>query len=74
VGVEDFYKTCDGIRSKDAKIVCEPGPMKDRGNGDRVYRRPQRYRIRDAESQIDGASRIATALDLIYDRFVFHSS
>ncbi len=28
IGVDDIYKTCDQLRSKGAKIVREPGPMK----------------------------------------------
>ena len=28
IGVEDIYKTCEELRSKGAKVVREPGPMK----------------------------------------------
>ena len=28
IGVEDIYQTCEELRSKGAKIVREPGPMK----------------------------------------------
>jgi lactoylglutathione lyase len=30
-GVEDIHKTCEELRSKGAKVVREPGPMKHGG-------------------------------------------
>ncbi len=31
LGVEDIHKTCEELRSKGAKVVREPGPMKHGG-------------------------------------------
>jgi hypothetical protein len=40
-GVEDIHKTCEELRSKGAKVVREPGPMKHGGNRYRIQRRSQ---------------------------------
>ncbi len=31
LGAEDIHKTCEELRSKGAKVVREPGPMKHGG-------------------------------------------
>jgi lactoylglutathione lyase len=41
LGLEDIHKTCEELRSKGAKVVREPGPMKHGGNGYRIHRRSQ---------------------------------
>jgi len=45
LGVEDIYKTCETLRSKDAKIVREPGPMKHGGSVIAFIEDPNGYKI-----------------------------
>ena len=45
LGVEDIYKTCDGLRHKGAKIIREPGPMKHSGTEIAFIEDPDGYKI-----------------------------
>ena len=45
LGVADIYKTCDELRSKRAKIVREPGPMKHGGSEIAFIEDPNGYKI-----------------------------
>lgn len=45
LGVEDIYKTCDDLRTKGAKIVREPGPMKHGGTEIAFIEDPNGYKI-----------------------------
>ena len=45
VGVEDIYKTCAELKSKGAKIVREPGPMKHGGTEIAFIEDPNGYKI-----------------------------
>jgi lactoylglutathione lyase len=45
VGVEDIYKTCADLRSRGAKIVREPGPMKHGGSEIAFIEDPNGYKI-----------------------------
>ncbi|MFQ5850465.1 MAG: lactoylglutathione lyase [Candidatus Binatia bacterium] len=45
VGVEDIYQTCQALRSKGAKIVREPGPMKHGGSEIAFIEDPNGYKI-----------------------------
>jgi len=45
LGVADIYKTCDELRSKGAKIVREPGPMKHGGSEIAFIEDPNGYKI-----------------------------
>ena len=45
LGVADIYKTCDLMRSKGAKIVREPGPMKHGATEIAFVEDPDGYKI-----------------------------
>ena len=45
LGVADIYKTCAELRSKGAKIVREPGPMKHGGSEIAFIEDPNGYKI-----------------------------
>jgi lactoylglutathione lyase len=45
LGVDDIYATCDALRTKGAKIVREPGPMKHGGSEIAFIEDPDGYRI-----------------------------
>jgi lactoylglutathione lyase len=45
IGVEDIYATCEAFRSKGAKIVREPGPMKHGGTEIAFLEDPDGYRV-----------------------------
>jgi len=45
LGVEDIYKTCEELRSRGAKIVCAPGPMKHGGSEIAFIEDPNGYKI-----------------------------
>jgi len=45
VGVEDIYRTCEGLRTGGVKIVREPGPMKHGGSEIAFIEDPNGYRI-----------------------------
>lgn len=45
VGVDDIYRTCEALRSKGAKIVREPGPMKHGGSSIAFIEDPNGYKI-----------------------------
>lgn len=45
IGVEDIYQTCEKLRSKGAKIVREPGPMKHGTTEIAFIEDPNGYRI-----------------------------
>lgn len=45
VGVEEIYQTCEALRSKGAKIVREPGPMKFGGSEIAFVEDPNGYRL-----------------------------
>ncbi len=44
-GVEDIYATCDTLRTKGARIVREPGPMKHGGSEIAFIEDPDGYKI-----------------------------
>jgi lactoylglutathione lyase len=45
LGVEDIYKTCAELKSKGAKVVREPGPMKHGGSEIAFIEDPNGYKI-----------------------------
>jgi len=45
IGVEDIYATCGNFRSKGAKIVREPGPMKHGDTEIAFVEDPDGYRV-----------------------------
>lgn len=45
LGVEDIYQTCAYLKSKAAKIVREPGPMKHGGSEIAFIEDPNGYKI-----------------------------
>ena len=45
LGVSDIYRTCAELRTKGAKIVREPGPMKHGGSEIAFIEDPNGYRI-----------------------------
>lgn len=45
ISVEDIYKTCEVLRSKGAKIVREPGPMKHGSTEIAFIEDPNGYKI-----------------------------
>jgi len=45
LGVEDIYKTCVELKSRGAKIVREPGPMKHGGSEIAFIEDPNGYKI-----------------------------
>lgn len=45
IGVDDIYRTCEALRSKGAKIVREPGPMKHGGSSIAFIEDPNGYKI-----------------------------
>jgi len=45
LGVDDIYRTCDELRTKGARIVREPGPMKHGGSEIAFIEDPDGYRI-----------------------------
>ncbi len=45
IGVDDIYKTCDELRSKGAKVVREPGPMKHGQTNIAFIEDPNGYKI-----------------------------
>jgi lactoylglutathione lyase len=45
LGVEDIYKTCAELKSRGAKIVREPGPMKHGGSEIAFIEDPNGYKI-----------------------------
>ena len=45
LGVDDIYQTCETLRSKGAKIVREPGPMKHGGSEIAFIEDPNGYKI-----------------------------
>jgi lactoylglutathione lyase len=45
IGVDDIYRTCESLRSKGAKIVREPGPMKHGGSSIAFIEDPNGYKI-----------------------------
>lgn len=57
LGVEGIYETCDILRSRGAKIVREPGPMKHGGTEIAFIEDPNGYKI----ELIDLARRHQTA-------------
>ncbi len=45
IGVENIYQTCEELRTKGAKIVREPGPMKHGGTEIAFIEDPNGYKI-----------------------------
>jgi lactoylglutathione lyase len=45
IGVKDVYKACDTLRAKGAKIVREPGPMKQSSSVIAFIEDPNGYKI-----------------------------
>jgi lactoylglutathione lyase len=45
LGVEDVYKACADLKTKGAKVVREPGPMKHGGSEIAFIEDPDGYRI-----------------------------
>ena len=45
LGVDDIYHTCDELRSRNVKIVREPGPMKHGGTEIAFIEDPNGYKI-----------------------------
>jgi lactoylglutathione lyase len=45
LGVEDIYRACSELRTKGAKIVREPGPMKHGGSEIAFIEDPDGYKI-----------------------------
>jgi lactoylglutathione lyase len=45
LGVDDIYRTCDELRSRNVKIVREPGPMKHGGTEIAFIEDPNGYKI-----------------------------
>jgi lactoylglutathione lyase len=45
LGVDDIYETCEALRSRGARIVREPGPMKHGGSHIAFIEDPDGYRI-----------------------------